>query len=145
MGKRELYFGVALVAAPLFCLVYNLFFISNSLTFDQLFVEKKMLLWGVIILPIIEELAFRGVIQEYIGTKTKTLPSFFYLSTANILTSVLFAGIHLIYHHAIWVLLVFFPSLVFGYFKEQYQGILPSIILHAFYNFNFILLVGSIG
>ncbi|MDM5272166.1 JDVT-CTERM system glutamic-type intramembrane protease [Sulfurovum sp. zt1-1] len=145
MGKRELHYGAALLAAPLFCLVYHVFFTSQSLIYEELFGKKQILLWGVIIFPVIEELAFRGMIQEYIATKTNRFPLFFYLSLSNILTSVLFAAIHFFYHQAIWVLLVFFPSLVFGYFKEQYQSIVPGIILHAFYNLNFILLVGNIS
>ncbi|MFT7880070.1 MAG: JDVT-CTERM system glutamic-type intramembrane protease [Sulfurimonas sp.] len=144
MGKREIYYGAALVAAPVFCLLYHLCYSTGSLRLDALFDDKKILLWGVIIFPVMEELAFRGVIQEYIAAKTKRVPSFFMLSSANILTSLLFTLLHLSYHHAIWISLVFFPSLVFGYFKEQYQRILPSIILHAFYNVNFILFAGSL-
>jgi membrane protease YdiL (CAAX protease family) len=144
MGKREHYYGAALIAAPVVCLTYHLCCTTHALELEALFDEKQILLWGVIIFPLIEELAFRGVIQEFIAAKTKRLPSLGYLSAANILTSLLFATLHLIYHQAVWILLVFIPSLLFGYFKEQYRRILPSIILHAFYNLNFILFVGSL-
>jgi membrane protease YdiL (CAAX protease family) len=82
----------------------------------------------------VEELAFRGVIQEFIASKTKQYPSFFYLSVANIVTSLLFVAMHFVHHTPLWAVLVFIPSLVFGYFKEQYGHIGASIFLHMFYN-----------
>ena len=144
MGKRERDYGAALIAAPVVCLTYYLCCTTDTPGIESLFDKKQILLWGVIIFPLVEELAFRGVIQEFIAAKTKRLHLLGSLSAANILTSLLFATLHLLYHQAFWIILVFIPSLVFGYFKEQYQGILPSIILHAFYNLNFILFVGSL-
>jgi membrane protease YdiL (CAAX protease family) len=79
-------------------------------------------------------LAFRGVIQEYIHSKTKQYDSFVYISLANIITSILFVAIHFVHHSPIWAMLVFIPSLIFGYFKDQYDRIGPSIFLHMFYN-----------
>lgn len=81
-----------------------------------------------------EELAFRGVIQEYIASKTKQYPLFFHLSVANVVTSVLFVLMHFVHHTPLWAMLVFIPSLVFGYFKEQYGHVGASIFLHMFYN-----------
>ncbi len=97
----------------------------------------------IVFYPVIEELAFRGVIQEYIATKTKQYPSFFYLTVANILTSVLFVLMHFVHHTPIWAMLVFIPSLIFGYFKEQYKHIVPSIFLHMFYNICSLFLIVS--
>ncbi|CAC9434252.1 hypothetical protein [uncultured Gammaproteobacteria bacterium] len=80
--------------------------------------------------PIIEELVFRGLIQDYLHTKfTNTVAQ---LSLANILTTILFVLLHLIYHPILWALAVFVPSLIFGYFKDRFGCVLPAIILHIF-------------
>ncbi|MBD3789056.1 MAG: JDVT-CTERM system CAAX-type protease [Campylobacterales bacterium] len=143
MRRKELYYAAALIAAPLFCFFYSWLFGSQPVTTKELFFKKETFIWTLIIFPVIEELTFRGVIQEYIGRKTKQYLLFFHLSLANLLTSLLFSAIHLIYHAPLWAGLVFFPSLIFGYFKEQYQSIIPSILLHIFYNLNFIWIIGK--
>ena len=87
----------------------------------------------VLLYPVLEEIAFRGLLQElardfisgrYLGP----------LSIANLLTSLLFTGLHFITHPPLWAALVFFPSLVFGFFKDRTQKLPAPIILHVFYN-----------
>jgi membrane protease YdiL (CAAX protease family) len=98
----------------------------------------------VVIYPIIEEIVFRGLVQEvlheYLGSNWPGP-----LSVANLLTSCLFTGLHFIYHPPLWAALVFFPSLVFGYFKERTATLTAPIILHAFYNAGFIWLFAAPG
>jgi membrane protease YdiL (CAAX protease family) len=98
----------------------------------------------VVVYPIAEEIVFRGLIQEmlyeYLGSG-RLGP----LSVANLLTSSLFAGMHFIYHPPLWAALVFFPSLVFGFFKERTAALSAPIILHAFYNAGFIWLFSAPG
>ena len=134
MNKLTLHYGVALLAAPLFVILHNLLFqhpiINTTLPLNYLTALFLLLLFY----PIVEELIFRGMIQEYIALKTNNKIIFNPISLANVLTSVLFVTIHFIYHTPLWALLVFIPSLIFGYFKEQYQSIYPSIFLHIFYN-----------
>jgi len=65
------------------------------------------------------------------------------LSVANLMTSLVFVLAHLIYSHWIWALLVFFPSIIFGYLKERHQSLLSPILMHCFYNFGFFWLFGS--
>jgi len=125
---------VAILVAPLFVLLYNNIFEHQAFDLDLVRFDTKSLFFLIVFYPVIEELAFRGMIQEYIATKTKQYPVYFYISLANVLTSVLFVLMHFVHHTPLWALLVFVPSLVFGYFKEQYKSILPSIFLHMFYN-----------
>lgn len=122
------------MAAPVFILLYNSLFAHQTLDLSVISIETKSLFFLIVFYPIVEELAFRGVIQEVIATKTKQYPAFYYFSIANIVTSLLFVAMHFIHHTPLWAVLVFVPSLVFGYFKEQYKSILPSIFLHMFYN-----------
>ena len=122
------------MAAPLFVLLYNTLFQQKLFDLQLVTFDLKALFFLIIFYPVIEELAFRGVIQEYIASKTKQYPSLLYFSVANIITSLLFVVMHFVHHSPLWAMLVFIPSLIFGYFKEQYGHIGASIILHMFYN-----------
>lgn len=122
-----------MLAAPLFVFLHVTFFQHTTLDLNRVLSDKKALFFLLLFYPVIEELAFRGVIQEFIASRTKQWV-FYPLSLANMLTSVLFVLIHFIHHPPLWAMMVFVPSLIFGYFKEQYGRIYPSILLHIFYN-----------
>ena len=143
MNKTHIQYGAALLAAPIFVLLYINIFQHQPFDVEGIFSDTKSLFFLIVFYPVIEELAFRGVIQEYIASKTKQYPSFFFLTVANIVTSVLFVLMHFVHHAPLWALLVFIPSLIFGYFKDQYKHILPSIFLHMFYNFCSVFMIVS--
>ena len=134
MNKLHIQYGAALIAAPLFVLLYNNIFQHQAFDVNLLDSDIKSLFFLIVFYPVIEEFAFRGVIQEYIATKTKQYPSLYYFTIANIVTSLLFVAMHFVHHTPLWAMLVFVPSLIFGYFKEQYGHIGASIFLHMFYN-----------
>jgi len=134
VNKLSIQFGAAILAAPLFVFLYNFLFQQKLFGLQLISFDIRSLLFLILLYPVVEELAFRGVIQEFIASKTKRVRSFFYFSTANIITSLLFVAMHFIHHTPLWAMLVFVPSLIFGYFKEQYGHIGASIFLHMFYN-----------
>jgi len=134
LNKINIQYGVAIMAAPVFVFLYISIFQHQSADVQNILSDTKSLFFLILFYPVVEELAFRGVIQEYIATKTKQYPSLFYLTVANVLTSVLFVLMHFVHHPPLWAMLVFIPSLIFGYFKEQYKNIVPSIFLHMIYN-----------
>jgi len=126
-------FWVAIVAALIvWILVY---FFASALIVKSEFNP----IYAIFLYPIIEELVFRGLIQDYLHTKFAGTVA--QLSLANILTTILFVLLHLVYHPILWALAVFIPSLIFGYFKDRANHVLPAIILHIFYNFGFFLLL----
>ena len=129
------------MAAPIFVMMYISMFQDQTFDLQSILSDTKSLFFLIVFYPVVEELAFRGVIQEVIASKTKQYPTFYYLTLANILTSVLFVLIHFVHHTPLWAMLVFIPSLIFGYFKEKYKSILPSIFLHMFYNICSIFLI----
>lgn len=99
-----------------------------------------MLLWLAVGSPVLEEFAFRGLLQDEL---VRFLPhKKFPVSLGNLLTSLVFSLLHLLLYGSFWSLLVFFPSLVFGYFKDQYNSIKPSIGLHVLYNTMYFSLFG---
>jgi len=93
----------------------------------------------VLVFPVLEEIVFRGLVQElahdYVSKKFLGP-----ITIANLLTSTLFTALHFVNHSPLWAALVFFPSLVFGFFKERTRGLAAPIILHVFYNAGFLWL-----
>lgn len=88
---------------------------------------------AVLAYPIVEELLFRGVIQPAIAARLarRALPG---VSAANFHTSLAFAALHLLRHPPAQALATFFPSLVFGHFRERYANVIPGMLLHVWYN-----------
>lgn len=88
--------------------------------------------------PIVEEIVFRGAIQGYlIDNISWKIPG--PVSAANTVTSIAFAALHGIVWANPWSFLVFFPSLLYGCFRERTGGLIAPIVLHAFYNAGFFL------
>ncbi|SNC62044.1 hypothetical protein SAMN04487881_0581 [Marinobacter sp. es.048] len=90
----------------------------------------SLVLWA----PIIEELAFRGVVQGWLSGTSIGKRGFAGLSWANFIAAFLFTGWHLVYRTDLIAWLVFLPALVFGYFRDRHDSLLPCVILHAAYN-----------
>jgi len=96
----------------------------------------------VLVYPILEELAFRGALQGMLlETRFGAGELLSGTTLANVLTSLLFAAAHLINQPPFWAMLVFFPSLVFGYFRDRTGFVSVPIILHCWYNLGFVLLI----
>ena len=98
----------------------------------------KIIFLTVIWYPLLEEILFRGIIQKLLIDKSWGSKSVAGLSTANLLTSFLFVLAHLWNQPAMWAVSVFIPSLLYGFFRDRYSNIYPSIILHSFYNAGFV-------
>ena len=101
------------------------------------------LLWLAVVVPVVEELAFRGWLQ---GILAERFPRRWWgqrLSWANLLTSLLFAAAHVSVAGDWNGLLVLAPSLVFGYFRDKYQRVAPAAALHSFYNAGFFMTQGG--
>ena len=140
MLKKE--FVIALLIDPIFSYFYDKENAAVSDNIFWLFLDFKSLFLLIGLYPIIEEITFRGVIQGWFLRYQLFKKSFFGLTIANIVTSLLFSLIHIVYHKLVWAMLIFFPSLVFGYFRDRSKDIKLSIILHIFYNFSFLSIVG---
>ena len=93
--------------------------------------------------PVFEELLFRGIVQGHVLQSMASHKNWCGLSIPNLLTSFLFSLAHLASHSVSWSLLVFVPSLCFGFVRDRFGSVYPSIALHAFYNTGYFLLTGS--
>jgi membrane protease YdiL (CAAX protease family) len=90
--------------------------------------------------PVIEELVFRGALQTLLLQSRVGKRRCGAVSGANALTALAFGLAHVLVNGHPWGMLTFFPGLVFGFFRERYQGVPPAIVLHAYYNAGLLLL-----
>lgn len=101
--------------------------------------------WVFVILslvyPVLEEIVFRGLLQDWLATRFRHR-AFHGLSAANVVTSLVFAALHFLYHPPLYAALVFFPSLVFGYFRERHDTLATPIALHVWYNAGYFFIFG---
>lgn len=133
-------YGVAIIAAPVLWAL--LFWIeSPQPSFRWIEAAPWLFLSLVFVQPVLEEFLFRGWLQGWFIEKEWGSHRLLQISSANVLTSVVFVVMHLFYHAPLMALLVFVPSLVFGYFRDRYDGwLIPCILLHCFYNLGYFYL-----
>lgn len=93
--------------------------------------------------PLLEELLFRGAIQGLLLQARWGQQTWLGLSMANLAVSLLFVLGHLVSHSIAWSLLIFAPSLCFGFVRDRFGSVYPAIALHIFYNAGYFLLVGG--
>lgn len=121
-------------AIPLFATLILMATEATTPSLNWLLAEEYRLIWLLLIIPVVEELAFRGFLQTTLMKRTLhryPLPG---LSYANILTSLMFMILHLLMNPQTEALLTFLPSLIFGQLRERYGSVLPAIFLHMLYN-----------
>lgn len=87
-----------------------------------------------VVYPALEELTFRGWCQTLFLKAPLFSNRCLGISLANLLTSILFALVHLLVRGQIIVLLVFFPSLLLGWVREKTGSVRSSILLHSLMN-----------
>ena len=114
---RDRLFWLAVTAGPLCWLVLYLLLRPATPQWTWPLATPADFLLPVLFYPVLEEIVFRGL-----------------------LTSLVFTGFHFLGHAPLWAASVFFPSLVFGFFKDRYQALTAPILLHGFYNAGFLLI-----
>jgi len=107
--------------------------------------QWRQVLWLVVLYPVAEEWLFRGVLQPWLLRKRDGSRCCCGISVANLLTSLVFAVMHLFVHPPLWAASVLVPSLVYGGFRDRYGSILPGILLHCSYNLAYFSLFGLPG
>lgn len=92
----------------------------------------------VLVLPMAEELAFRGLLQGQL-LRLSSCRRLGPVSVANAVTSLAFAAAHLWAQPPAWALAAGLPSLVFGHLRERFGSVWPAVAMHALYNAGFFL------
>ena len=116
-------------------IIWLLIYINNPII-SQL--EKYHLIGVIIVIPVVEEVIFRGFLQPWLAKRYNQ--TIIKISLANLITSSIFALLHLFTHPLSMALYTFIPSLIFGYTKERYRRLMPSILLHSSYNGGYFLI-----
>lgn len=106
----------------------------------QMHLPTSLVAWLAFVLwqPVIEEIAFRGMLQGQLQQRwprRKVGP----ISLANGVTTLVFAASHLMQQTPAWAALVILPSLVMGHLRDRSGSAWPAIGLHAYYNLGFAL------
>lgn len=132
---QDLQWWLALLAGPVFWLLWSCW--HPPLPGWPAALELLSL---VLLQPLIEELVFRGMVQGYLLQTPWGRLRLGGFTSANLLTAMLFTGLHALSHTPAWALAVFLPALVFGYFRERSGCIYAPLLLHAAYNLGYFLL-----
>ncbi|CAK0757246.1 conserved hypothetical protein [Gammaproteobacteria bacterium] len=130
---RDYWFGIALLLPLPF---WGLFYVQGW----QPITKGWTLL---LIAPVLEEVAFRGTIQTLLIRTSFGRTHYGLISGANLLTAFLFSLTHVIVHGNFFGLLTLFPGLIFGFFRERYQCLMPVIVLHGYYNAGLLLQISD--
>ena len=96
----------------------------------------------MLIFPVLEEIVFRGLIQDYISIKLSTWDEYLGITSANWVTTLLFCLAHLVTRSFIVALLVIVPSLVLGSLRDKGFSIKALAAIHVYWNGGVYLLVG---
>ena len=139
---RDRQLGVAFGAAPFFW--FLLFWYQSQMpNLSWPLLEPVRFLLPALVYPVLEEMTFRGLLQPALYRRAWGSTCFWGVSSANLVTTLVFAASHLVWHHWLQALAVVVPSLVFGFFRDRYGRIAPSVALHVFYNSGFVWLFAS--
>jgi membrane protease YdiL (CAAX protease family) len=96
-----------------------------------------MLLVGIAAAPLSEEIAFRGYAMSLIRRR-------FSPTTALVITSLIFAAVHLTQgFYAPKLLVYFLAGLTFGYVALRTGSLLPAMVVHSFGDLTFFTMVWS--
>jgi membrane protease YdiL (CAAX protease family) len=137
---RDVLFFIVLLAGGLFWLGLWLFSHVRPLGVREIWswAFLSLVLWH----PVFEELLFRGFLQGLLGRQSWGQWASGGMTVANGITTLLFMTGHWWSHSPRWALAVIIPSLVFGYLRDRYGSVYPSIAVHAFYNTGYFYLTG---
>ncbi len=136
---RDRLFCAAILAAQIVLAILYLV-LRSPVEFDWICREPLHFTLVIFVYPVLEEIVFRGWLQESLHRRISYSVSG--ISAANIMTSIVFSLFHFINHRPVWAAAVIVPSIVFGYFRDRYESVMPAIVLHVIYNVTYFILFG---
>ncbi|MFA7387456.1 MAG: JDVT-CTERM system glutamic-type intramembrane protease [Thiohalobacteraceae bacterium] len=100
-------------------------------------------LFVVLVYPLVEEWLFRGLLQGRLLERPDLRRKAAGLTRANLLTSLVFTGLHFIFHPPLAAAAVMIPSLIFGHFRDRHGSLHAPILLHMYYNLGYFWIFAS--
>lgn len=107
--------------------------------------KTRTILLIILLIPICEEIVFRGLLQNELASYGRLRRTLLGISWDNLISSTLFTVIHAIYFENILLLTIEFPALLFGYFYSQYRRLIYPVLLHIWYNTNGLLIYSMVS
>ena len=144
--RQTLEMGAAVMAAPVVWLAAAALW-PDAVHWGAVLDDGWRGAWRLFLLaglyPAAEEVVFRGVIQGWMLERTWGGRRLGPVSRANVLTSLVFALLHVPSHPPLMAALVFFPSLVFGHARERTRSLAWPAGLHCWYNAGWFWVFGT--
>lgn len=136
---KDSHYGAAIVAAPVvWAALYWL--LTPPLAPGWVLQAPLQFLMLALVYPVLEEFVFRGLVQGWLMQHPRGQQSACGITAANVGTSLIFTALHFLNHSPLMAASVIVPSLLFGYFRDKYEGwLIPAIGLHCFYNAGYFL------
>ena len=106
-----------------------------GLPVPRLGASASTLLAFLLLAPLVEEIVFRGGLQEVLDRSAfgrRALVAG--VTVGNVVTSAVFAAAHLASSPPWLAAAVFLPSLLLGRVKQLYPSLVPVVLVHAWYN-----------
>jgi hypothetical protein len=134
--------GAAVLAAPLYWLAQ---FLLRPVALDLTWPLTRPLVFllPALVYPVLEELCFRGLMQGALRERTWGLRHWHGITLANLCTALAFAAAHGFTRGMFLAAAVFVPGLIFGFFRDRFNRLGPSIALHVLYNAGWFWLFGA--
>lgn len=133
--RRHRFLVLALLVGPLGGLALHIALRLGVLEGPHPSLDWPMLVNSLLLAPVLEELVFRGGVQEVLDrTAFGRLHVPGGVSVGNVLTSILFSAAHLMATSSWLAASIFFPSVMLGRLKQLYPSLLPAMLVHAWYN-----------
>jgi membrane protease YdiL (CAAX protease family) len=123
-------FGFFALLLPL--LTLYLLYILHLPLLNYSFTKNVIIL--LVVSPVLEELTFRGLLQDLVLSRTKSL------ILTVVLVNIAFVLLHLNVNNSIVYLCpIFICGIIFSVIKIYYERIVYPVLLHVYYNLCFIL------
>lgn len=135
------WFWLALLLGPAVSYLLSRYLGGETLA-EMVWEQWRLWLWLICLYPVIEEWVFRGLLQAWLWRRDWGQRAVWGFSLANGATSLCFVLAHLLTQPPQWAVLVIFPSLIFGWFRDRYGSVTPAILLHSFYNLCYFTVFG---
>jgi len=137
MYNKNKYLTMAVLLAPLLGFA---FLLLQGASFQlQTALPMRTIALVVVLIPICEEIVFRGLLQHELASYNRLRQTVAGLSWDNIISSTLFSVTHALYFGNALVLLLEIPALILGLFYSRQRKLIYPICLHAWYNANGLL------
>ncbi|MEE2733066.1 MAG: JDVT-CTERM system glutamic-type intramembrane protease [Pseudomonadota bacterium] len=96
--------------------------------------KTRTILLIILLIPLCEEIVFRGLLQNELASYGRLRRTLLGLSWDNLISSTLFTLVHVFYFESALLLAIEAPALLFGYFYSQYRRLIFPVLLHIWYN-----------